>query len=159
MQFSRDSKYSRWYSGSPGNRDSHCFRQPPTHNVGRPSAAHIKRGEPPSLWTLWVGGCLKQWDSWLPRDSLYQREYFESLENCKVGENLKSWAICGFSVILQSTGPVAEILEMSGKARDLLCQTDFSKNAKVSRKVIFCNFWNFGESAKSQSTNSKIRGG
>ena len=47
LQFSRDSKYSRWYSESQGNRESHCFRHPPTHNVGRPSAAHIKRGEPP----------------------------------------------------------------------------------------------------------------
>ena len=47
LQFSRDSKYSRWYSESLGSQESHCFRQPPTHNVGRPSAAHIKRGEPP----------------------------------------------------------------------------------------------------------------
>ena len=39
-------------------------------------------------------------------------------------------------MILHSTGPVAEILEMPGKARDLLCWTDLFKNAKVNRIVI-----------------------
>ncbi len=43
-------------------------------------------------------------------------------------------------MILQSTGPVAEILEMPGKSQGDALPDRFFKNARISRIVIFCNF-------------------
>ena len=143
LQFSRDSKYSRWYSESLGYQESHCFRQPPTHNVGRPSAAHIKRGEPPLYehceWAVvWNNEIL---------DFLGIRYTNGNISNpSKIARSGKIFKIEPFFDFAKH-GPRRGNPGNARKSQGFALPDCFFKNAKVSRIVIFGNFgnfWNFG---------------